>query len=387
MFWIDGGVKLSRRRLLGACGALLMGLGYPGVAGAADELVPVEELGSYQPLPKPTLQQAGGRLVLSDSPETLADAAQLPAVLYRDRVEGRCRVFYHHQNLTGRTLLIGTAVHNPTDRPAWIVQLGEGIGVDQYPDVAGQRALASFLRGLAPAHSVRLLPPGGVLWALHPVEHGSTISGWQELWAVDAPSSQPPARLPRVPQGLRPAGMLVATLACLEPPAGPLTELPVLPGDEHTRGTFQHADRLGRLEVGSAGGLQRLSVGTAAPGHPYSDPMPGEYELGYDAVEGRVVDNNGNYGVIYHLQVELVSAQPGRELVFALLMQPSGGFGHYVMEVDGQLELSPFVSYRYAWLFHRARLRGRRTRLEITTALPGGAFGPQTLYFYPGYAG
>ena len=115
--------------------------------------------------------------------------------------------------------------------------------------------------------------------------------------------------------------------------------------------------------------------------------MPGEYEPGIDAVDGGAqVDNNGNYGVLYYFLVEITN-RPPHQLPFAMLMQPSGGAGHYVMLTNKTLTLSPYVNYQSAWWFNELMLRGAIHRVEITTSLTGGSSGPQKLLFDPGFVG
>lgn len=58
-------------------------------------LVSLSALGAPAAIPKPSLELRGGPLLLSDSPEQFKSTAQLPAVMYRDRVTGDFRVFYH----------------------------------------------------------------------------------------------------------------------------------------------------------------------------------------------------------------------------------------------------------------------------------------------------
>jgi len=71
-------------------------------------------------------------------------------------------------------------------------------------------------------------------------------------------------------------------------------------------------------------------------------------------------------------------------------MEPTGGFGHYIILVrEGDaitgkenLLVSPFLDYRVAWLFGEIPLKkGEDIDIYIVTALPGGSYGPQELIF------
>ena len=165
------------------------------------------------------------------------------------------------------------------------------------------------------------------------------------------------------------------------------TILPILPADVHIRGTFPHFDRFGAFSLETQGGLQALSVDTAPPGHPFSNAMPGEYEFGTDVVDGGTqVYNNGNYGVLYRFQISVQNNQAG-QIPFAVLMQPSGGAGHYAMLTNGTLALSPYVNYKSAWWFDSLTLHSPMTVINLQTSLTGGSAGPQKLLFDPGFSG
>src|SRR5690349_1706838 len=87
---------------------LAFGIAGAGTAFAAQTTVPISSLQPAIPLEKPALTGVGGKLVLSDSPETFTEAG----AFYRDRLEGEFRVFWHHQNAASETLSVGVAVTN-----------------------------------------------------------------------------------------------------------------------------------------------------------------------------------------------------------------------------------------------------------------------------------
>ncbi len=209
------------------------------------------------------------------------------------------------------------------------------------------------------------------------------INLFQTLAAAFSPEGE---ERPNLPCGFSPGTATVSTVAYIgDQPSDPVS-LPVLPGDTHIRGTFAHANRSGVFTIPTTGGLQYLSVDTSAPGKKYSNPMPNEYELGVDSVDwGTQVYDDGNYGVVYNFQVAFQSSGPSQTI--ALLMQPSGGAGHYVAFTDRQEALSPYVTYQSAWWFNEMTLRGGLTRIDLQLTLPGGAAGPQKLLFDPGFTG
>jgi hypothetical protein len=365
-------------------------------------LVPVSSLGTPTALTKPTLTLQGGHLLLSDSPEQFKTASELPGVMYRDHVTGDFRVFYHHQNVSTESVSVGVAITNTSSQPEIVFARGSGESTNLYPDVAGQAAASSFISSKHSITFSTLLLPGKSYYKVQTLADGDTASAILEYLLVAVPdvrslslpielfqnlaSSDEEATQPDLPGGFGLGSATVSTVAYIgDQPADPAS-LPVLPPDTHIRGTFAHADRSGTFSVSTAAGLQSLSVDTAPPGKPYSDPFPNEYELGVDAVDGGVsVYNDGNYGVIYNFNIIFQSASPGQTI--ALLMQPSGGAGHYLAFTNRQMTLSPYVSYTSAWWFNNTALRQKQTLVNLQTTLPGGASGPQKFLFAPGFTG
>lgn len=381
-----------------AAGCTAAGMTQTQVGG----LVPVSTLGTPAALTKPTLATHGGHLLLSDSPEQFKTASSLPAAMYRDQVTGDFRVFYHHQNVSSETLSVGVAITNTSSQPEAVFARGDGESTSIYPDVAGQAAAASFISTRHNISFAALLAPGQSFYKVQSLSNGDTASGIVEYLLVAVPGNADslPVELfqnlatasaedsdhPNLPGGFGLGSATVSTVAFIgEQPADPVA-LPVLPKDTHIRGTFPHADRTGTFTVATTPGLQYLSVDTAPPGQKYSNPMPNEYELGVDAVDGGVsVYNGGNYGVMYdfHIFFKNDSALPN----MAVLMQPSGGAGHYLALANRQLALSPYVSYTSAWWISDVKLHNNLTQIDLLTTLPGGASGPQKLLFDPGFTG
>jgi len=387
-----------------ATGCAAAGLAQIQTQTQIGSLVPMSTLGTPKALTKPTLSAHGGHLLLSDSPEQFKAPGALPAAMYRDQVTGDFRVFYHHQNVSGQTLSVGVAVTNTSSQPEILFARGDGESTNLYPDVAGQSAAASFISSRRSISFAALLAPGQSFYKVQSLPNGDTASAIVEYLPVTFPGGSASASLPiellqnlaqavdegsdspNLPGGFGLGSATVSTVAFIgDQPADPVA-LPVLPPDTHIRGTFPHADRSGTFTVSTAPGLQYLSVDTAPPGKKFSNPMPNEYERGVDAVDGGTsVYDDGNYGVMYdfHIFFKNDSGVPN----MALLMQPSGGFGHYLMVTNGQLSLSPFVSYTSAWWFGNIPLHNNLTQIDLATTLPGGASGPQKLLFDPGFTG
>jgi hypothetical protein len=373
-------------------------------------IVPASSLGQANAIAKPVLATQGGTLILSDSPEEILAGVTTPGAFYRDRVSGIFRVFYHHQNTTENDLSVGLAITNTSRETEILLSHGKGAGVNLYPDVAGQTALAAFLSSHNTVGFATILKPGDSYYSTQDDASGDTASGFEEYLLIStespAASSLIPAALfealtdeflanmnrtdvaPHFPSGFAAGTGTVTTLVYsgTRPPVP--TGLPILPPDDHIRGTFQHFDRFGAFPIAASAGLQALAVDTAAPGLPYSDDMPGEYELGIDSVDsGQEVYNNGNYGVLYKFHIEINNETPFSTSPMGILMQPTGGAGVYVMSVNDHPMLSGYVDYTSAWWIDEITSRKSCAILNLETSLPGGSAGPQQLLFAPGYKG
>lgn len=374
------------------------------------DLVPASDFSNPLEITKPVLTAQGGNLLLSDSPEELNDGIVLPGAFYRDSVRGIFRVFYHHQNNTEGNLSIGLAITNTSSQPELLLAHGHGASTSIYPNAAGQTALADFLSSHRSLAFVAFLKPGQSYYSVQDTASADTASGFEEYLLIAMPGAQASPAIPSALFALLPddgAGSrdnraivaalpsscvlgsgVVTTLAYVgSQPAQPVA-VPILAGDGHIRGTFPHFDRLGAFTIAASAGLQYLAIDTSAPGEPWSDDMPGEYELGVDAVDGGIsVYNDGNYGILYRFQATIENGVPFSTSPFGLLMQPTGGAGSYIMRVNRRTLQSPYVDYTSAWWFDRIASHGRATTLLLETSLAGGDAGPQQVLFAPGFKG
>lgn len=342
--------------------AIAIALFGAGSAFADETTVPIESLQPAVHLEKPQLYGTGGKLILSDSPETISSTG----ALYRDQAEGEFRVFWHHQNVSAETTYtIGVAVTNTSDDTVKLYTQGSGIGTNLYVDVAGQDALAGFLTTQKNKDLAATLEPGDSYFLSQPTEPDITNSGIVQFDALSK-------------HGNEPAEVTVTTLSYTAVPEHPELE-PVLPEDSHTRGTFPHFDRYGLLQYDTAMGNAYLRVDSAAYGQ-WSDAMPGEYEDGWDAVGGKAVINNGNYGVMYHFDVRINNT--GREQrTGSLYLNPSGGYGHFALLWNKELFQSGFVSWQNAWHITDFKVNPNGGFIDSEMSLTGGSAGPQVIYF------
>ena len=359
------------------------------------------------------LSARGGKLLVSNDPEYLDDAATLPAALYRDELVGGFRVFYHHANSTQVDLTLATAVTNTQQAPVLLFTRGLGQGINVYPDVAGQRALHGYLgTHQRVTHLATLAPGESVLIGSQTASPGDTASALEEYVTVMLPQkgARPATSLAlvealdttpfgrnaaRTSQLQLPAGFTLAAVTVTvvahkgmvpkDPqalpvmPAGPPKPLAGTPYYSLNRGTFPLSDR--HAEIGLSSSATMLTLNSAVSG-PFSRTIRGEYLVGTDAVNGRRGFNNGNYGVVYNLRF-CVSTDAPLGLPYALLMQPAGGVGHYAVQAAEDTVTSSFISYKSGWWFYRALAFGPEVCMSLRASLTGGAFGPQKFFFVP----
>jgi hypothetical protein len=388
----------------------LLGCAIPSAQAQIGSLFPAGPFESPTYITLPTLTPVGGTLLLSDSPEEISSSQTLPGALYRDSVSGLFRVFYHHQNTLATDVRVGVAITNTSTLPELIFSHGVGSGISVYPNAAGQAALDKFLATHGTTGFVTLLKPGKSYIAAEDNPAGDTDSAIKEYIVVSVQGSSDdalPLSLLKALDGdtlLHKTSSQIAASLPISFAAGPATvttlvysgkaptapaTIAVLAADSHIRGTFAHADRTGAFTIASSAGLQALAIDTSAPGEAYSNDMPGEYELGTDAVDANAqVYNDGNYGVLYHFTVTIKNgAKNLSSSPVGLLMQPTGGAGNYVFALNGSTKQSPYVDYTSVWWFGEVKPKSTSAVITLETSLTGGSAGPQQLLFDPKFTG
>ncbi|WP_139892530.1 hypothetical protein [Bacillus sp. D386] len=345
-------------------GSVLLACLLPARSYANENYVPIETLKPAVQLEKPELKQTGGKLILSDSPETYSD----DGAFYRDTATGEFRVFWHHQNNSGENRNVSLTLTNTSDESVMLYSKGVGASVNIYPDVAGKEALVQFLEEKAKKNYIKTLQPGESYFLETNANDGETVSGIAQYDIYTK-------------HGRKPATVTATTLNYTERPADPLS-FEILPPDSHVRGSFPHFDRKGTLTYDTAIGNAFIRLSSAAYGQ-WSDKMPGEYEEGISVVDGnKSVINNGNYGVLYDLDVKIENSLH-RPLQISLYDNPAGGFGHFAMQWNGKLNTTGFLSYVNAWKFASEKIGANGNQYDFVTSLPGGASGPSVIYFVP----
>jgi hypothetical protein len=344
-------------------------------AYAAQTIVPASSLEPAQLIEKPVLTPAGGKLIFSDTPETFDKAG----AFYRDSAEGEFRVFWHHQNAAENTLTVSVAITNESSEPIILFSKGSGVATSVYVSYAGQLALVDFMKTYGQNKYLAALKPGESYYVDAPTAKDLTTSGIAQFEVVKHnQSGQNEGQ--NSDGGNGPAQVKVTVLAYDTKPEHP-EQVPVLPeqGGQLVRGTFAHFDRLGTITYNTEMGNVDWPVDSAAYGE-WMDTMPGEYESGWDAVDGKTVINNGNYGVFYHWNMKFVN-DTNKPKTMKMYLTPSGGYGNYTLQWGNNILESPWMSYLNAWNFSTFSLGAKEKTIKTLMSLTGGSTGPQKLYF------
>lgn len=250
----------------------------------------------------------GGKLLLSDSPEMVAD----DGILYQDKVEGNVRLFFYHVNAAGTAKQMEVILENAGPEIAHVTVQQYGLGGPGYSWISvGKEAVTSYLTG-SPSYQLAI-PAGGRL----PLSSGISatavlpnmlINGIFDFKA-DYPVTVKVMMMPMYTDG-----------------AEFSQRAKILPHDNgHLRGTFDGANRQmlsSRIYDPSRDGAVALTLADDAFDH---------YLEGIDATDGTKVVDYGNYGVLY--QIFLPSKN-------------SGKIGYYLAPLGGDYAGAVRIKYR-----------------------------------------
>lgn len=223
---------------------------------------------------------AGGTLLFSDSPEIVKQ----DGILYSDVVRGSARLLYYHLNGTKQPKKIVAVLENSgrEDVNVTITNYGMGGPSSDYLYV-GRTTQQQYFRGgnvafaHVPARGKRLL-----LQKMNDivVEPEKLVYGVVDF---DAPA---------------PVRVTVLMLPVTEDPLQFVSKAKVLPADaSHLRGTFAGMDRVlksDKIYDGKEHGPVAVTL---------ADGVLDRYRTGIDATDGSIVENYGNYGVLYHIHI------------------------------------------------------------------------------------
>lgn len=293
---------------------------------------------------------AGGKLLLSDSPEEFTETG----ILYSDVVEGHARLFYHHVNAMLYDKRVAVVLENKQNKPVKVTVYRQGIAGPHLDYLlVGKTAQENYFasRGVQvieiPAKSAKILDEKAAAVRIKPQQ---LVNGIYDF-VTDGPVQ-----------------VKVMAVGSYADPLDEHKKAKVLPADRHhLRGTFPYADRIKmprQVYDPNQHGQQVLTLG---------DGVIDPYITGVDATDGSAVLNYGNYGVLY--QIFLPTA-PAEKKMIGIKLNPRGGVYAGALELKINTQLQPPVG-----------TPGDRTFLESPdTATDVGKIKPDTnlwVHFMP----
>lgn len=293
---------------------------------------------------------AGGKLLLSDSPEIFTETG----ILYSDVVEGHVRLFYHHVNGMAFKKRVAVVLENKADKPVKVIIYRKGLAgphVDYL--LVGKTAQHNYFAAQEveileiPAQSAKIMDEEAAAARIGP---NQLVNGIYDFVADG------------------PVGVKVMAVGSNADPLAKHKQAKVLPADIHRlRGTFAYADRVKiPRQVYDAGedGQQALTLG---------DGVIDTFITGVDATDGSAVLNYGNYGVFYKI---FLPTAPAEDNNIGFKLNPRGGVYAGALGLKLNTKLQPPVG-----------TPGDRTFLESSdTAADLGHIKPDSnlwVYFMP----
>lgn len=222
----------------------------------------------------------GGTLLFSDSPETV----EKDGILYADTVQGKVRLLYYHLNATKVPKKIVAVLENPTNQDMNVTISNHAMGGPSADYLyVGKTAQQEYFKGNniafahVPAYGRRLL---------HPKFDQTIVEPEKLVYGIFDFEAKYPLKVS------------VMMLPVNEDPLRFIDRAQVLPADKsHLRGTFTGMDRILK-GVKPYDGIKDGSVAITL-----ADGILDRYRTGVDATDGSIVENYGNYGILYKIQI------------------------------------------------------------------------------------
>jgi hypothetical protein len=260
-----------------------------------------------------TIRQDGPKLVFSDSPEMVGQCG----VMYRDTVNGKVRLFFHHVNDTNSGKRLAVVLRRTTIWPPR-VQLGS-YGIS-HPNrdwlEAGKEAQQKYYRSAK--------------------DNGSfMVTSLTDLIGREAPTIIKPKQLVtgivnlETDHPVEVSIMMIPIKTDLRLALEAYSILPPDQGGHVLRGTFPTSDcHITMNEIFSSNKFETWGIKLA-------DDVNNPYVRGIDATTGKEVVNYGNYGVMYDVTLPVKGK---RDTI--LRFNPYGGpyAGAGLIKVDGEPE-------------------------------------------------
>ncbi|MGZ9586121.1 stalk domain-containing protein [Paenibacillus marinisediminis] len=305
----------------------------------------------------PEMRHLQRTLYRSNSPESVVK----DGILYQDKIAGKTRVLMHHKNATNRDMKLYVIAKNISDENAVVRVEHTGIaGPNPYPQQTGKMAAVRYFesyRGnramyekvLKPGESTILVPELSNI----PLKPGQIYTMYADFDSDNNLQYQ------------------IVALDANKDIWKSIPTLPKLDSDgTHIRGTFNNADR--SFVVNDL-------VGDTASRLVFADNKIDTYIKGWDTMNGDNRVNAGNYGVLYHIELNRVA--PNTLISF----NARGGSYSGALLVNGQTVQTPnnglLNTSNEASVVYRTGDREEKVDIWFTPA--AGSSMPVNLIFTP----
>lgn len=244
-----------------------------------------------------TMNEQGGKLLLSDSPEMVpADG-----ITYQDTVTGDARLFFHHVNATKEPKKIVVLLVNDAATPTDVVVKQYGLGGPGLDYLAiGKAAQMNYL---SQANVGLIAVPAKGTALLEPVLNETVVAPDELVNGIYDIETKEPVKV------------VVMMLPVKEDPAEFVVNATVLPTDsQRLRGTFAGMDRYivpSQVYNSVNDGVMAITL---------ADHKRDTFVSGIDATDGSQTLNYGNYGVMYKVFLPTAFEQN-----YAVYLNPRGG--------------------------------------------------------------
>lgn len=350
-----------------------------------------------------SLTQYGSTLIYSNTPENIGGnqrtqvaTADNGLYLYQDTSPGRTRVYYYHLNDTNSNLTYHVLLYNPNNFPVYIYLARTGSSASSNFVYAGSTAWSNWLSN-APygidTYQTTLGPGGTYMIQQLSVPVDNVGTGIVDFVATNTSTS---AEAPITATVYAMQSYVNAPMQAALP--DPYTQVlpntggdtggdPCLDGrtvnygddcwENSVRGTFTYSSRFGTINWNSTSGAQYIELFSR-----HSDPrrISGEFLEGIDKNSGNVPVWSP-YGFDFTFTINLVDGA-NQGTVYGYLQNPYGGGGsYYVISEDTTPATCGPRSTTEAWNFDTSVLNGGTRQLTLWTALAGGFWGRQQIWW------
>lgn len=304
-------------------------------------------------LRKEVVEDRTRKLILSDSPETIKEKG----ILYQDKINGKARLYADHINGTeSKVRFVIFARNTSPDKPVTIKTTNKGeVYPSIYANLIGHEASVDFmLKDPISDKPITLAPNQGFAYVRMPDFYPG--QGVNVFYDVETDGEVEFSFLALDSDVTTPTPALVSTLKHL-------------PFSGNVRGTFPLSDMTWKTDMTGATKPVRLTIG---------DNKDDPFVKGYDTQRKTEAYNDGNYGMIYNIEVN----NPPK---MAILLLPRGGPFKGPFKINGEFALAPEsgVLEAFTSIHVLKRTTGKEGKLNIEFTPPAGSAFPIDLVFYP----